>query len=67
MEETGGRKELGVRLTRRQAQVGEPPLSGSSAGPISGLHISLYRTLFLEIVTPLEGLFNILHIRIKNY
>ena len=83
MEETGGRTELGVRLTRRHMLPGESGgafRSGSSptfelgffwktlvVGPISDLHISLCRTLFFVIFTPLESLFNILHIRVKNY
>ena len=81
-EETGGRMELRVSLTLHHAlpgASGEPPWSGSSptfaklfpktlaVGPISDLHISLCKAPFLVIFSPLENLFNILHIRIKNY
>ena len=83
MEETGGRTELRVSFTLHHAPPGASggaPTSGLSstfelgffrktpaAGPILDLHISLCRTPFLVIFSPLESLFNILHIRIKNH
>ena len=82
-EETGGRMEVGVSLMLHHAHPGESggaPTSGLSstfelgffrktlaAGPILDLHISLFRAPFLVIFSPLESLFNILHIRIKNH